>query len=133
MFRKVGAVVTSAEGHILSTGYNGPVKGLKNCIDTGICIRALKMGEHKSGEGLQYCVASHAEMNAISFAARNGISLKDGIMYCTTQPCSECMKLIIQAGIKEIYYIDPYSDEMNEYFLNNISEISAFQITNENL
>lgn len=53
----------------------------------------------------------HAEQNAISFAARNGIALEDSEMFTTYLPCMECSKIIIQSGIKTVYYLKDYIDK----------------------
>lgn len=105
---QVGAVIVK-ESQILSTGYNGAPKGLPHCSEVG-CLRE-QMGV-KSGERHELCRGLHAEQNAIIQAAYHGISVRGGKMYCTTRPCSICTKMIINAGIEEIIYIDEYNDEL---------------------
>lgn len=85
---------------ILSTGYNGPPAGFPHCNE--MCPRK-EMG-FKSGEGLEWCPASHSEANSIVQAARNGVKIENTILYCSFShiPCRECSKLIINAGIKEV-------------------------------
>jgi dCMP deaminase len=68
-----------------------------------------------SGERAELCRGAHAEQNAIAQAAKQGISVKGADMYCTTQPCIICTKIIINAGIKNVYYFEDYkSDDILE-------------------
>ena len=95
---KVGCVVTTPDGFVLSTGYNGAPKGLPHCDQVGAC---LLQGGH--------CVRSvHAEMNAIITAAREGVSLNGGFVYTTTRPCYRCAVAIIQAGLTYVVFESPY-------------------------
>ncbi|MGQ4912170.1 MAG: deoxycytidylate deaminase [Candidatus Thorarchaeota archaeon] len=105
---QVGAVIVK-ESQILSTGYNGAPKKLPHCADVG-CIRD-KLGI-KTGERHELCRGLHAEQNAIIQAAYHGVSVRDAKMYCTTRPCSICTKMIINAGIKEVIYIEEYRDDL---------------------
>jgi dCMP deaminase len=111
--RQVGAVIVK-DKKILATGYNGAPAGLKHCLDIG-CLRE-KLGI-PSGERHELCRATHAEQNAIVQAALFGVSIKDGTMYCTTQPCILCSKLIINAGIKKMVIKDSYPDRMSKQML----------------
>jgi dCMP deaminase len=106
--RQVGAVIVK-DKKILATGYNGAPSGLKHCLDIG-CLRE-KLGI-PSGERHELCRATHAEQNAIVQAALFGVSIKDSVMYSTTQPCILCTKLIINAGIKKMVIKDSYPDLM---------------------
>lgn len=106
--RQVGAVVVK-DKRILSTGYNGAPTGCEHCSDMG-CMRT-KLGV-PSGERHELCRALHAEQNAIAQAANHGISMKDASIYVTTQPCSLCAKILINAGIKEIIFQGDYPDEL---------------------
>jgi dCMP deaminase len=112
--RQVGAVIVK-DKHILATGYNGAPKGIAHCLDTG-CLRD-KLGI-PSGTRHEICMASHAEQNAIIQAAYHGIAIKDAVIYCTTHPCSICSKMIINAGIKKIYYVEGYPDELGKKLLD---------------
>lgn len=97
----VGAVITK-NNEIIATGYNGAVKGEDHCIDHGCLIQ----------DG--HCIRTiHAEMNAIMQCAKNNTSLFGGRIYVTHFPCINCLKSIIQCGIKEIYYLNDYNN--NEY------------------
>jgi dCMP deaminase len=106
--RKVGAVIVQ-DKRILTTGYNGAPRGLPHCLEMG-CLREEK--EVASGERQELCRGLHAEQNAIVQAALYGISIKGSILYCTTQPCVTCAKMIINAGIKRIIYQKKYPDEL---------------------
>ncbi len=103
--RHVGAVVMR-DNHILSTGYNGTPRGVKNCFDGG-CPRCA--GAAKSGTHLEECLCTHAEQNAICQAAYYGTEISGGTIYITISPCLTCAKLIINAGIKEVVYGGDYA------------------------
>ncbi|TFG08055.1 cytidine deaminase [Candidatus Thorarchaeota archaeon] len=105
---QVGAVIVR-NAQILSTGYNGAPKGLPHCEDVG-CIRE-ELGI-KPGERHELCRGLHAEQNAVIQAAYNGVSVKEAKIFCTTQPCSICTKILINAGIVEVIYIEPYEDNL---------------------
>ena len=109
--KKVGAVLVK-DRQILATGYNGAPKGAKNCLELGNCIR--KDNSIASGERLEYCRATHAEQNAIAQAAFQGVSSKGAVLYSTTFPCILCAKLLINAGIKEIVFIEDEKDELSK-------------------
>ena len=97
--KHVGAVIVR-EKTILSTGYNGSIKGLPHCDETG----------HEMVDG--HCVrTTHAEANAIVQAAKNGVEINLSEIYVTASPCYSCFKLIANAGIKTIYYKELYRDE----------------------
>ncbi len=104
--RQVGAVLVK-EKRILCSGYNGAPKKVPHCSETG-CLRAqLNIA---SGEKHELCRGVHAEQNAIIQAAYHGIQVNNSVLYCTNQPCSICAKIIINAGIKTIYYSHKYND-----------------------
>lgn len=105
--RQVGAVLV-VDKHIVSTGYNGAPKGVKSCFEKETCMRE----DVRSGTKLEYCMAAHAEANAIAQAAYHGISTKGATIYTTFSPCSFCAKIIINAGIKEVVYEEEYTDEL---------------------
>ena len=106
--RNVGAVAVK-DKRILSTGYNGAPIGLRHCIDSGCLRERLNIA---SGERHELCRGLHAEQNAIIQAAYHGVSINGADIYSTHLPCSICMKMIINAGIKKIYYLDGYSDDL---------------------
>jgi len=102
--RHVAAVIVK-QRRIISTGYNGTPRGVKNCYEGG-CPRCASTAP--SGANLGECICSHAEENAITQAAYHGISVKDATLYCTLSPCLLCAKMIINAGITEVVYEDEY-------------------------
>ena len=97
--KHVGAVIVR-DKTILSTGYNGSIKGLPHCDEAG----------HEMVEG--HCVrTTHAEANAIVQAAKNGVKIDSAEIYVTASPCYNCFKLIANSGIKIIYYHEFYRDD----------------------
>ena len=107
--RQVGAVIVKQK-KVLATGYNGAPSGLRHCLDIG-CLRE-EMGI-PSGQRHELCRAIHAEQNAIIQAATSGVSIEGAILYSTTFPCILCAKMLINAGIKEIYIAEGYPDELS--------------------
>ncbi len=105
--RHVGAVIVK-DKRIISTGYNGTPRGIKNCSDGG-CPRCNSSAQ--TGEKLDQCLCSHAEENAIVQAAYHGVSVKDSTIYTTFSPCLICTKMIINAGIREVVYREIYKFE----------------------
>jgi dCMP deaminase len=102
--KHVGAVIVR-DKTILSTGYNGSLKGAPHCdeaghdMDNGHCVRTV-----------------HAESNAVAQAAKNGVAIDNSEIYVTASPCLTCFKLITNCGIKKIYYKEFYRDErISEY------------------
>ncbi|MBR5926734.1 MAG: cytidine/deoxycytidylate deaminase family protein [Firmicutes bacterium] len=108
--RGVGAVIVK-DNRVIATGYNGTPKGITHCGETG-CLRE-KLGV-PSGQRHELCRGLHAEQNAIIQAACTGASIDGATLYCTTQPCSICSKMIINAGIKRIVIKESYPDELAE-------------------
>jgi len=99
MRKHVGAVIVR-DRTILSTGYNGSIRGLPHCEDIGCVVE----------EG--HCVSTvHAEANAILQAARNGVAIGGAEIYTTASPCWPCFKLIANSGIHRVYYGEFYRDE----------------------
>jgi dCMP deaminase len=97
--KHVGAVIVR-DKTILSTGYNGSIRGLDHCDDVG----------HLMDNG--HCVRTvHAEANAIVQAASQGVRLEGGEIYVTASPCWNCFKLIANAGIRRIHFGEFYRDE----------------------
>jgi dCMP deaminase len=97
--KRVGAVIVR-DRTILSTGYNGSVRGLDHCdevghmIEDGHCIRTI-----------------HAELNAIIQAAKNGTSIDKACIYVTASPCWNCFKCIANGGLARVVYREFYRDE----------------------
>lgn len=97
--KHVGAVIVR-DKTILSTGYNGSIRGLPHCDEAG------HMMEN------DHCVATvHAEANAIIQAAKNGTAIDGADIYVTASPCWNCFKLIANSGIKRIVFMEFYRDE----------------------
>jgi dCMP deaminase len=97
--KHVGAVVVR-DRMILTTGYNGSIRGLPHCDDVG----------HLMEDG--HCVRTvHAEANAIAQAARNGIRVDGADIYVTASPCFGCFKLIANAGLRRIVFGEFYRDQ----------------------
>lgn len=96
--KHVGAVIVR-DRTILSTGYNGSIRGMPHCDEAG----------HMMDSG--HCVATiHAEENAIIHAAKNGVGIDGGAVYVTASPCWSCFKSIANAGLKRVVYGEFYRD-----------------------
>lgn len=102
--RKVAAVIVK-DRRIVSTGYNGTPRGVKNCNEGG-CARCNTFT--KGGTQLDECLCSHGEENAIVQASYHGIPIKDSTIYTTFSPCLTCSKMIINAGIVKVVYNAEY-------------------------
>jgi dCMP deaminase len=102
------AAILVRENMIISTGYNGTPKGVLNC-DEGGCDRCNNDPEH--GKDLDKCICVHAEENAIIQAAYNGISTKDSTLFSTHKPCWTCLKTLMNAGIRRVYFVHEYGNE----------------------
>lgn len=95
--RHVGCVIT-IDDRIVSTGYNGSIRGFPHCEP------------HTCNETTPCLHTMHAEANAIAFAAKETVSIKGGVLYCTAIPCQNCAKLIIQSGIQQVVFESGRSD-----------------------
>ena len=97
--KHVGAVIVR-DRTILSTGYNGSIRGLAHCNDKG----------HMMDNS--HCVRTvHAEANAIAQAAKHGINVNNSTIYITASPCWTCFKLLANSGINEIIFGEFYQDD----------------------
>jgi|TARA_B100002003_G_C13798304_1_gene394226 dCMP deaminase len=97
--KHVGAVIVR-DKTILSTGYNGSMRGMPHCDESGHIMEN------------DHCVATiHAEANAVLQAAKNGIMIDNSEIHITASPCWACFKMLVNAGIKKIYYGEFYRDE----------------------
>jgi dCMP deaminase len=114
--KHVGAVIVR-DRTVLSTGYNGSLRGMPHCEDVGCVVE----------DG--HCVTTvHAEANAILQAAKNGVSVDGAELYTTASPCWNCFKLIANAGIRRIYYGEFYRDERSRDVAGRIGiELSALE------
>ncbi|MCX6731861.1 MAG: deaminase [Candidatus Parcubacteria bacterium] len=116
LFYNVGVVIFKND-QVLSFGYNGPSKGDVHCYETG-CARIIG-GKLKEGSGM--CRGSHAELNAIGNAAKNGVNIEGASMMLTIRPCKVCSKQIVNQGIKEVYYLFDYDrDKDVENYLRRL-------------
>jgi dCMP deaminase len=123
--RAVGAIIVR-DRRILATGYNGAPSGIRHCLEVGCLREQLKIA---SGERHELCRAIHAEQNAIIQAAYHGVSIKDATLYCTNQPCSICAKMIVNAGIKTIYFTSAYADQLaNDILTEAVIEVKQLDI-----
>jgi len=102
--RKVGAII-ALDRRIISTGYNGTPRGVRNCNEGG-CPRCNSFAA--GGTRLDECLCSHGEENAITQAAYHGVSVRGAALYTTFAPCLTCTKMIINAGIDEVAYNAAY-------------------------
>jgi len=102
--------VITRNRNILATGYNGALPGHPHCIDVGVGCDMV--------EG--HCIRTiHAERNAIASAAKEGISVNGGTVYCTHKPCFECLKVLVAAGVKNIVYEQDYfNSPIPSHYLN---------------
>jgi len=118
--RQVGALIVK-DKRILTTGYNGAPRGLAHCLDVG-CLRDDSGAD--SGKVHELCRGLHAEQNAIIQAALHGVSIDGGVLYSTHQPCVLCTKMIINAGLWAIYYLEPYPDPLAKRLLEEAGTLS---------
>ncbi|MCI0513804.1 cytidine/deoxycytidylate deaminase family protein [candidate division KSB1 bacterium] len=107
--RHIGAIIVK-EKQVLSTGYNGAARNIRDCLERGCLRDELKI---PSGERHEICRGIHAEQNAIIQAARHGVNINHGTIYCTHSPCTICAKMIVNAGIERIVVCGEYPDILN--------------------
>ena len=141
---KVGCVIVSADGQLISQGFNGTPSGYDNCCENKVynyipgkdCKRPDSCAKGKDGtckgcllseQSKEYTLVTkrevlHAESNAISKCAKWHSSTEGATLYVTLSPCFECAKMIIQSGIKRVCYEELYRDSAGLDFLkqNNI-------------
>lgn len=115
--KQVGALIVK-DRMIISDGYNGTPSGFENCCE--------------DEEGKTHWYVLHAEANAILKLAASTQSAKGATLYLTLSPCKECSKLILQAGITRLVYINEYSDDDGISFLKN-HDIEIMQISDYEL
>lgn len=107
---KVGCVIVTPQGQVISQGYNGTPTGMDNCCEFEEVIHDFD----SDGDYSEYITLRtkrevlHAESNAITKCAKYGGSTNNSTIYITLSPCYECSKLIIQSGIKRVVYKEPY-------------------------
>jgi dCMP deaminase len=99
---------------ILATGYNGSLSNAPHCCDVG-CVMENN-----------HCIAAvHAEINAVTQAAKNGTSLAHAVAYITINPCLNCYKVLYQAGIRRIVYIEKHPSGCPNYEVLKLSNNAA--------
>jgi dCMP deaminase len=149
---KVGCIIVSKKGQIISQGYNGMPSGYDNqCEEVecscnwvrGCCVNAEPIEKMKSLEhckNCKYCKlltkkeVLHAESNAISKCAKWNSSTDDATLYVTLSPCVDCSKLIIQSGIKRLVYLDEYRNIDGIKMLNKVGiKVQQIDIENKSL
>ena len=124
---KVGAVIVR-DRSILATGYNGSPAGLPHCSDVGCLIYESRTPD---GEIELNCFRTiHAEINAITQAARNGVAIRDANIYVTHTPCIQCLKVLINTGVSTVYYDRPYKLNTVADLLTH-SQITLVQVGGE--
>jgi dCMP deaminase len=111
--RQFGAIVVNNKKEIVSTGYNGVVRGAEHCEEIG-CIKD-EMGV-ESGMGHGICPAVHAEQNALIQAGKDAEAVT---LYLNGFPCTICARLIVNSGIKRLIMSGDYSDEEGLRILNH--------------
>lgn len=103
---QVGCCIISPDGELLGEGYNGPVRGSRHCIDPEIgCAKTDGVGPERVR---MRCRGTHAENNAIARASAHAGSLKGAYLVSTVEPCFDCAKAALNAGIARIFYLQPY-------------------------
>lgn len=112
---KSGAVIVK-DKRVLATGYVGAPAGLPHCDEVGHLFKAVM---HDDGSKSEHCLrTTHAEMNAITQAAKYGITIDGATLYCKMVPCLDCCKTIINAGIKRVVCEKDYhrGSDTKEFF-----------------
>lgn len=104
--RQVGCVLVDDRKHILATGYNGVAAGQPHCTDA-----PCEGASFPSGQGLDSCQATHAEVNAL-VQCRDVYSIRTA--YCTTAPCVNCLKMLLSTSCKEIVFIEDYPHSLSK-------------------
>lgn len=132
--KKVGAIIVK-DNRIISMGYNGTPSGFENCN--------MHFNEDKFDREEHHIWSnkyeSHAELSCLLFSVKNGINISNSEMYVTMHPCDQCIKNIIQSGIKTIYYLYQYDkNTVGNELLKNIKiecllspEVENFVIIND--
>ena len=129
--RAVGCILVSARGHVLATGYNGVPAGFPHCNEhdpfheTGYphaCVGSTA----GSGQALDTCMALHAEQNAL-LQCRDVYDVET--VYCTTEPCVTCTKLLLNTGCKRVVFADAYASSGRAFWLRQNKHESWFQLS----
>ncbi len=107
--RQVGALIVK-DKRVLTTGYNGAPRNFPHPCDTGCLREELNIPR---GMMADVCPCLHAEQNAILQAATTGVSIEGAEIYCTTQPCTQCSRMIANCGITRVVFEEEYPDPMS--------------------
>ena len=125
---RAGCVITR-DNRIVATGYVGSPIGLPHCDEIGHEMHTVI---HEDGSKTQHCIrTAHAEQNAICEAARMGISLNGGTLYCKMTPCYTCAKMIINCGIKKVVCVNDYHAGVRSKEIFKEANIEYVLINNE--
>ena len=107
---KVGAVLVK-DGNVISFGYNGTPSGMDNCCE-------------RDNVTLPHVI--HAEVNAVLKAAKTGTSVDGSTLYLTLSPCLDCSKLVLQAGVKRVVYLETYRNLDGPNFLKQFIPVEKY-------
>ena len=121
---KIGAVIVR-DRSILATGYNGSPAGSPHCTDVGCLVYKSTDPEGNIEENCFRTI--HAEINAITQAAKNGTMINGADIYITASPCFHCLKTLINTGIKRIFFQKPYKIEKIKKLLES-SHVELIQV-----
>lgn len=124
--KQVGCVIVK-DGRVISSGYNGTPKGCKNCNEIFDKDNFDRTEHHKFSEEFEL----HGELNALLFAARDNVSVEGATLYCTLQPCLQCIKNITQSGIKRVVFRDMY--DLNTYTKKTLEMLDSASIVLERI
>lgn len=111
--RSVGCIIVNKYNHIKATGYNGVPRNFPHCID-----KPCGGENSSSGQGLNSCMATHAEQNAL-LQCDNVMDIEK--IYITTSPCIICAKLIANTSCKQVIYSEEYSDKSGIEMLKKLN------------
>ena len=143
---KVGAVLVK-EGNIIAFGYNGTPSGMDNCCESKEYMSPdgpawidedviKEMWPYEDDKGRYKLVTRsetiHAEVNAVLKAARNGSAVEGSTLYLTLSPCLDCSKLVLQAGIKRVVYLETYRNLDGPNFLKQFIPVEKYDIHDTN-
>ena len=106
--RQVGAVIVK-DKRVLTTGYNGAPRNFAHPIDVGCLRDELNIPK---GMMADICPCLHAEQNAILQAATTGVSIEGADLFCTTQPCTQCSRMLANCGIQRVVFEEEYPDQL---------------------
>lgn len=124
--KKVGAVIVK-DNRVISMGYNGSPSSFKNCNEVFDENNYDREEHHKWSNMYE----THAELNSILAAAKNDININNCDLYVTLHPCDQCIKNLVQSGIKRVFYVYEYDKRTKENEL--LSKIYIEKIYNENI